>query len=238
MLINLLRFGKLQTILILLLILGIIVLAIVSSTQPQESNTNPTPSGDAVSDRENPKKYAGPLQITTYTPTEDTPLLPGEVAQFLFQFSSPIEEQDLFINITQNNLSNNTTTIEFTSELDVSKTSLLIKTLPIEPASEYTIQIVYEGTKIFEIGYISDRETPNAAPSNNFDLIPYLPYETSTYSLAFFPETNKYNFSFKYDPNSSESTQEQFERAKREATAFIESKGVGINSIVIDWKYR
>jgi hypothetical protein len=233
--------GKLQVFIILLIVLGIIVLAILSLESPSGTPEQPQPSLKPSLNitGNNPKIYPNPLKVTGYTPTENTPLIPGQSPEFVFQFDSAVELKAIGVEMAINDTDGNTRKIDVTSVLDPDRRVLRVKPAEaINPSSEYKLAISYNASKIFDIKYISDRQQPQVVPSNNPQLIQFLPHETDTYILSFFPEINSYNFSFKYNANSDLNTQDQFEAAKREATEFIESNGVDPNSLVITWSYK
>lgn len=240
MIAGLFRFSKVQIFIVLFIILAIVVLAILSLEEQPIPGTTPTSSPSASgSVKQNPVFYSSPVKITSYTPTENTPLVPGQPSEFTYRFNSPVQEQGLSIRITENDSFGEVNNVEFTQNLDSSNTILQIKTInSVSPSSTIKVQIDHRGAKIFAIEYISARTQPAPAPSNNPALIQFLPHQTDSYNLTYLPDTNFYNFSFIYDDSSAESTQEQFEKAKSDAIEFIRSKGIDPDELKINWSYK
>lgn len=240
MITGLFKFSRLQIFIVLFIILAIVVLAILSLEESPTPGTRPSPAPSASGEvKQNPVIYANPIKITSYDPTENMPLIPGQPSEFTYRFNSPVQEQGLSIHITEDDSFGDVNNIAFMQSLDSSGTTLQIKTVSsVSPSSVVKVQINYRGAKIFAIEYISARTQPADAPSNNPALIQFLPYKTDTYNLTYLPETNFYNFSFIYDASSSETTQEQFAKAKLDAIEFIRSKGIDPDDLKINWSYK
>lgn len=79
---------------------------------------------------------------------------------------------------------------------------------------------------------------PTRAPNNNLSLQQYLPYETSNFLLEYDPARNTYLFHFKFRNNTGVSLPDQFDKAKQDAINFIQSKGIDVNSLAIEWLYK
>lgn len=110
---------------------------------------------------------------------------------------------------------------------------------PIASLSEYQIDLLDNSTKkiIRTLRYSSDNEQFQDGNPNNPALKKYLPYETNSFRLTYSNEKDIYIFSFKADPNSTQSIDVQYDRAKAEAIKFIEDKGVSLDSISIEWRF-
>lgn len=182
------------------------------------------------------------VTITKITPEKTSTLKPGERQTLSIEFEKPIS-QDLFkIDMTQKRVTADEPPkpIPFQREL-ISKGRLLriILSEPIIPLSEYSILLINRKTSeaIFETSYLSGELEPTPIKTNNLNLIPFLPYETANYRLIYNQEKNTYIFNFKYNPDSLENLESQYQKAKQDAIKFIESKGINTSTIVIEWRY-
>lgn len=182
------------------------------------------------------------ITVTGASPDRNTIFNPGQQQAFISKFQNPVNLSWLGIKITYKDIyTSKITAIQFNSSLDASGKVLTITTVgPISPDGEYTLSIdnLTKNTNILNVTYLSNSASPIPVSSNNPALIQYLPYEADNYSLDYMPEQNVYVFHFKMNYNSSDDLQTQYQKAKQDATDFIQSKGVDINSIVIQWRYN
>lgn len=202
-------------------------------TAPQVSEVTPTPT-HILKTKD--------VTIVKITPEKTSILKPGEKQTFSIEFEKPIS-LDLFrVDATQKRVTTDEPpkAISFQRELtSISKSLSIILRESILPLSEYTISLTNKKTNetIFEISYLSGELEPTPVQTNNLNLIPFLPYETANYRLIYNKEKNTYIFNFKYNPDSLENLEIQYQNAKQDAIKFIESKGIDVSTIVIKWRY-
>jgi hypothetical protein len=179
------------------------------------------------------------FNIQSITPPKGTILKPNQPLEFDVTFDKPIDISWVGIKLSSGPISaTQLNSTQFKNKVSGDNKTLIITSGPTTPSSQYLLEItnLTKNIKLLSINYPSDTfSTP--APSNNPALSTFLPYETANYKLSFNPDRNVYIFNFKYDTNSSVSIDDQYNQAKTDATAFIQSKGIDINSIVIEWRH-
>lgn len=194
------------------------------------------PIPTAISSRITP--YIHKLTLLSSTPSLSSLLPVGKSQTFSLTFSDLPENIHASITAAPISSPYDTSIVQSTvSTTTGHKTIQFITTSTLLPSTIYTIIISSENTVIFSQPYITERAEITKAPANNSDLKIYLPYETDTYRLSFNQQRNAYIFNFKIVESDPSDIQTQFEKAKSDASAFINSKGVDINSIVIDWRH-
>ena len=122
---------------------------------------------------------------------------------------------------------------------DVDKGGTIITTLTnLTENSVYFLKIIDSATHktIFSASYFTADITPTPIPSNNPLLIPFLPHQELNYSLEYLKDQNLYIFHFIYNPDSTDSIDDQFNNAKNNALQFIKDKGIDPNALTIDWR--
>ncbi len=180
------------------------------------------------------------LSVASFTPETSFPLIPDQNITFKISFNNPVSLSDLSVSLVQEEI--------ITEGVSIVPINLLLenenKTLAVTPQtiikgySEYNLVIKDKsGRELLNETYLSNQPIPTPAASNNLELSNFLPHETSNYRLSYLPSRNIYIFNFIYNPNSSEDLQTQYERAKQQAEEFIESKGINLEEIVIEWRY-
>jgi hypothetical protein len=236
---NLFKFKLTDKALVIPLIFSFILLIVVfgiayiSFTQkPQKTNPIPTTT---------PIVTVSQLSVTHVIPDEPQPLASGIPHTFLIYFSQNISVNEFTINLDYTNITQDnpqTITVPLSLSLFSPKVIEVKATIPIVPQSEYYLTIADKqtGQTLSQTNYLSGDLQPTSVPSNNETLKKYLPYETNSYMLEYLSNQNLYIFHFKYDPSSSLPLDQQYENAKAQAVQFIESKGVDINSIIIDFR--
>ena len=220
-----------------LLLLGIIIALIFLSFQPQKEAkpvVNPTPFPS-------PTLIPVTLTLEKITPDDATTLPAGKPFAFTISFTTPIELNQIDFTLTYtDDFAQNPSPIPvkiIPQKID-QRTISLQTTDPIQPAKEYALTIVNATTNdvLSSTSYPSERPLPTKVPTNNLTLASFLPYETDLYSLIYLENRNIYVFRFKYNADSSVSSDEQFNAAKADAVKFIESKGIDLKTIVIEWR--
>lgn len=182
-------------------------------------------------------------QVLNIDPVKESILTPGQNQIFSIEFSEPIALSSIFVSLKTREIVGEVADykdIEFKQELSDDRKTLLIETKePIATFQNYNLTIFERsGNKLVQATYTSDRDERPRESQNNPDLAQYLPHTTPSYTLSYVPERNLYVFSFSYDETSSESLDSQYEKAQADAIRFIESRGIPISSIVIEWRYK
>lgn len=223
--------GKTLLITLTLLIVLTLLLALRISKPPSKTPFSST----------SPAILSG-LQVTSLSPDKLTALTPGQKQTFKLTFSKPVDFGQIGTEVKFKDFaSDQVSALEYTQSITNQGLTLEITpALPIKPLGEYQIKVIStkENAVIYTASYLTDQPKPTPIASNNPTLVPFLPFETKSYKLSFDSAQNTYIFNFKYDETSSLDLASQYQNAENEATKFIESKGVNINSIVIDWRYH
>ncbi len=182
--------------------------------------------------------YTGLKQLVSAIPAQDVILFPGKKYDFTFVFISPLP-QNIFVSLHSVQIGGTAVkeTVPFTSLLSPDrKTITLTPNKEILPSQQLTLSIADEKTVLFSTTYASERISITSAAANNPELKQYLPYETETFILSFSTRRNSYIFNLKLVENSPSSLEEQYQAAKNQAEAFIQNKGIEINSLSIEWR--
>lgn len=218
----------------ILVLIGIIIAfnARTSSNQPGTQAIFPTPV---------PLIYKS-TTVESVVPPISSVLLAGQKQTFSVNFNTQVSTGSFKILLTSKAFSDSAekeVSIPFTTSITSSGKTLAIQTTNnILPSHSYALIILDSKNRtLLSASYSSGNVEISTAPGNNPELKQYLPYETSTYKLTYNERRNTYIFNLKINSNSQESLIQQFENAKKQAEDFIKSKGIDINSIVIDWRH-
>lgn len=225
----------------ILLIVGVVGAAILSlllfsAQQPQQDTpVVPTPTTAEINrDRQRDK-----LSVEI-SPSISTTLVPGEKQAFSLQFSEPTVQDALNISVTETDLSRDSTPSTSPFSYSVAGVNHILSLAEtIKPYRKYQILIknAASGNTILNVSYLSAAPVETPAATNNLDLIPYLPYETASYALSYNNQTNTYVFNFKYNPNSLDALETQYQKAKQDAIDYIRSKQIDESTLIIEWRY-
>lgn len=179
------------------------------------------------------------LEVTGIIPTKGTVLTPNQPQEISVTANQPVDLSELTIKLLSKNLINDVQIEEqFKPSLSSDNRTIKIKILDsIKPYSQYSLNILSNQKKILEISYLTDKPIPAPVSTNNQGLRQFLPFETETFKLSFDKKRNVYIFNFKYNPNSSDNLDTQYQKAKTKAEIFIKSKGIDLNSIAIEWRF-
>ncbi len=198
-------------------------------------------SGENVPRQEaTPSPQATTEGLVSLSPDENTLLKPGESVVFVARFIKPLNPGDIVITLTRSDLgkdldqivqassafSENNKTVSISFEEEVIKNSRYELVIKNNALNQTLLDRIFISADL-----------PQPIASNNPALIPYLPYETPSFSLIWDPTSGKYVFHFRYNSNNPASPTDQFEEAKQAAIRFIKSKGIDPNKITIEWKY-
>lgn len=224
---------------IILVVVFLVITAInlQNSTIQNRLQLSPTPTV-AMTVTSPPEK----IVVEKAFPFEPQFLTPGKPQIFYIYFRGGVPSMDtIHIDLTSLDIAQDDVPkpVQITT-YKVAQNVLAVKTLdPIQQLSDYTLTITNTdtGEELYSGIYPANELTPTPIASNNPVLERYLPYETTNYALNYLPEKNIYVFDFIYDPNSPDTIEKQFDDAKAAAINFIESKGIDINSIVIEWRH-
>lgn len=216
---------------IVLIIIGILSL---QTKSPPSQSSNTTITNISIS----PKYAYGVIKVI---PDSSSSLLLNQQQQFTISFTSDVSTGLFDIALFRKDLTKDNAFEPVQARITraADRKSLVITSLDtIKSYSEYELRVTDRSTNVLLIkkGYLTDVPSPSSLP-NNLGLVPYLPYETSTFKLSYLKDTNIYVFNFKYNSDSQETLEIQYQKARAEATKFIQSKGVNINTIVIEWRY-
>lgn len=213
----------------------IIVLVIINLIRFKNSSSIPNkPSETTLPAQE--------LKVLRISPEQNTILTPNTYQTFNIQFTSAILQSYFKVLVIRQDVTTDSTpkTEEVITDLTDNNTTLSITLKnPIQGYSSYEINLLSsaDNSPIFKIEYLSDKPQETPAPNNNTQLKQFLPYKTNSYELEYNEDTNIYLFHFIYNSDSSETLDSQYQKAKQAATNFIKSKGIDINSIIIEWRY-
>jgi hypothetical protein len=214
-------------VILVIIVFSILLVSLMQKTTNIQLGPAPTPTPVAAS-------------IERIVPDEPETLTAGVPHTFLVYFNRSVSIQNLTINLTSADITaDNPEKIPVAISISQPSSSIvLIKTKEeIEETSEYDLTVTDEnGTVLASTSYLSGNLQPTKVPTNDQTLKQFLPYSTNSYTLEYLASQNLYVFHFIYDPTNSEDLQQQFQDAKAQAIQFIQSKGVDINSIVIDFR--
>lgn len=183
------------------------------------------------------------ITIDKADPSSSTPLIVGTQPIFTLYFNTAVYKDQVTIVLQKKNIIQDTqySKIQFYSDFSSDNKSLRVKmgeTVADNTAYYLEISDTRTKTTLFSNTYSSASPPPTFIPSNNLSLSQFLPYETSSYTLVYNTYQNLYVMHFIYNPDSADSPDTQFEKAKADATAFIKSKGIDINSIKIEFSRK
>jgi methionine-rich copper-binding protein CopC len=226
---------------VLLVIVGLILFSSKKSKSP-----TPIPSAAPTSSATSTPVKANPIifNVVTVDPADGSLLNAGQKQKFNITFDQPIQTNWVTVQLTAKNTTSDQsspTTVNYTESMaSDSRTLTISSSETIGPNFDYEL-VVKNATNsnltLLDAHYTAGEPAPSPAANNNPALQQYLPYETQNYLLSYSKEQNVYVFNFKYDPNSSVDLNTQYDQAKDEATRFIQSKGIDVNSIVIQWRH-
>lgn len=181
------------------------------------------------------------LILLQVSPSSDTLLLPQTKQTFTLTFSLPVSASEISVVATEQIVvTNQQQKIALLLKQNSSSKTLTTSPIAVKPYAQYTLVVLQKATgkTLAGVSYQTLPPQPTRAPTNNLFLSQYLPYETETYRLSYWKEKNVYVFNFKYNPSSSDDTQTQFEKAQNDAKTFIQSKGIPLDSIIINWLFH
>jgi hypothetical protein len=190
------------------------------------------------------KKQTLRRDITTIFVREVSPpptqtLVAGQLQKFTVTLDASVDVGKLRINIVSSPPSDisSQSPVPFTKgfsgrKLEISTTQTTL------PVTTYTITLAYNDKVILQQSYLSSPEAPTPVANNNVSLSQFLPYETLNYLLEYNKGRNIYIVHVRYDPNSKKDLTTQFNDAKSNANNFIESRGVDLKSIVIEYIFK
>jgi hypothetical protein len=181
------------------------------------------------------------ISISRIIPSVPLPLTPGLPYSFTVYFSIPVSPTAVSFTLTSSSLYGDKAakTVKLSVTPENSNKRYIVKTLePIQPYSEYILRVNSAQTKkeVYRKGFLTKDVLPTPVSTNNLSLAAYLPHRTASYSLEYFVNRNVYIFHFIYNSDLPTGAEAQFDAAKADAIKFIQSKGIDINSIVIEWR--
>ncbi|MBI2022340.1 hypothetical protein HYS97_00610 [Candidatus Daviesbacteria bacterium] len=230
-------------ILIILIVLISVALMVLSfKGSPPKTTTQPSPyPKEASLERPFEIDFNSDPIVGEITPPKDTILLPGQILTIEISIETT-QPESLEINIRSKDVIKENQDLsleEFDKSFDFASKKLAVRLKsPIKPLHQYNINIRQGNKELLNLTYFSDKVLPQIQPKINLELYQYLPYETDSYTLNYVQLRNTYVFSFNYNPNSKKTLDQQFEEAKQDAIEFIESKGINVNDIPIEWNYH
>lgn len=220
-----------------IILLGIVITIAVFSIRSSGQDAEETPQHIT---QEQQEKQMQSISVTRLFPEENVTLIAGTSPIFTMYFNAPVNDELLTFSLIP---TDNTQNIPPTRLRIINSTNERISVQTqgaIQPYNQYAfvVQDKLSGRTLKTQIYYVGLPQPTSLPQNNEALKAFLPYETDTYSLEYLASRNVYLFHFKYNPNNPEQNDVQFENAKTQATQFIESKGINLSSITIEWQYK
>lgn len=181
------------------------------------------------------------IRVERIIPDKNVTLQPGQKQSFLVEFASPITNTSVQVGIFQKNITRDEGAKLISSESSLGnggRTLTATLNSSVLPLSQYDFLIVDKSNNalVFKTSFLSAEEQPSPIQANNKALIPFLPHETPSYRLSYLESRNVYVFNFKYNPDSPDNLLTQYEQAKQDAASFIQSKGIDMSTIVIEWR--
>lgn len=238
---NLLNLLKSKTGLLLLasiFLVGIVILFLVlifrqPATTPK---TQPSPTNTPV------RALGNYPEVLNIQPSELAILTAGVNQVFTITLKTPITPSKTTITLTKQNYTTNQNASSTPITISYSSDASIITVTPkenIEAFSQYVLTITDSPTNtILLLATYNSRDIkPTKPQNNNLQLKSFLPHETTSYKLSFNELRGVYVFNFKINPNSTANLNAQYESAKKEAEDFIKSKGIDLNTIVIEWRH-
>lgn len=229
--------------LFLIVALGLLILVLFSAllfrkTTKEVIEVSPSPTTTAFTPTPIPE--IGDAKVLGIEPTEQTPLIPGNIQIFNIQLDKPIEDSTFNVQLIEKDLTEDLEDKKIEVKKSIQESIIRIETvLPIQAYSRYTLTITTSrGQQLFSVSYLSDKPVASPAINNNLILADFLPYLTDSYSLRYSADDNLYIFSFKYNEYDLNTLEKQFDKAKASAEKFIKEKGINLNSIKIEWRYH
>lgn len=231
-----------KKVLIISIFTFILMLAFLISIVLPKPNNKTNNNIPLFQPKETPTISSNPqeIRVINIQPPLNTALKPDQTQIFQITFNKPINMQQIQVSLHKKNITNNNPPelVNFDSVIKENDLFIAPKELIIGYGDyEITIIDINTNMQIFKASYLSDKNELTPAPKNNPDLIPFLPYETTGYRLSYNKSRNIYVFNFKYNPNSTDKLDTQYEKAKQDAKNYIQSKGINPTSIIIEWRY-
>jgi hypothetical protein len=228
----------------ILIIIGVVALLLVfiALSLSQKSSSQEDQGVSSPSATPTLSQNLNTTVINNVSPSEGTTLETGKVQTFTIYLGKPLVIGQIKIilksyDYTKDNIF--VSDVPFKATFTAHNVIEVRTTNPIVPHTTYLLQMttLTDNKVVLNLTYSSQlAASPTPVQNNNDALIPYLPHETDNYKLSYFAAQNMYVFNFKYDSSSDLNIIDQFNQAKQDAINFIQSKGIDINSIVIDWR--
>lgn len=183
------------------------------------------------------------VYVSSISPSESTPLSVGNPQLFTLVLSEKLALEQVNIQMTRIDITKDNTseTIPIALDKESSGDRLMIKTQDsIKPFSRYDLLVSdkHTGSVIYRASFNTIEPYPSPNANNDPTLRNTLPYQTKNYRLEYLDSRNIYVFHFIFDSSSNLNADTQFENAKNDALKYIDSRGVNIDSIVIEWRYN
>jgi len=221
---------------ILIMIIVTIAYSILTG-KPKASDsiiTTPTPTSQQGSSSQ------ADIQIDKVIPDEPAMLDSEKPATFFVYFHSKTNPSNVDFNLSYIDLTQDNPPKIVKLQVNSSAGNVVQLTTgePILQQADYTLTITdRQSNKTLFSGIYPSRDIPpTPVPTNNSLLKRYLPYDTSTYTLVYVPEKNLYVSHLKWNPDLPDTYDVQFQSAKTDALNFIQSKGIDISTVVIEWR--
>lgn len=188
-----------------------------------------------------PLLYNTPEVLKT-EPSYVQSLIPGQIQKFTITFTDSISDKPLQSFLTTRSITNQSDSLKhvsISSQLVSGGEILEIRTNEdILPSQEYSLTVIDEdGQTLVSATYTSSSIAVSPVKNNNQELRNYLPHETNNYRLIYLESTNTYIFNFKANSSSPDSYIDQYNQAKSDAEEFIRSRGIDLNSIIVEWRH-
>lgn len=228
-----------KTLVLIILITLILIALAVLSLRGKSGMPEKTPIPSVLNLPIDDKNEIKDPVVVQITPPSNSVINAGAKQTFNIAFSQNINLNSLIVALKSQEFgaSEGYQNVEFSKNVSGNNLILTLSN-PTLPSSKYNL-VIYtsQGVKLLQTTYASSREQ-NQAENNNPELSAFLPHKTNSYALNYVPDRGIYVFSFNFNTYSTDSSEVQYENAKKDAEDFIKSHGIDPNSIEIEWRYH
>lgn len=222
---------------VLITILGIFIMLRKSSIPRSQVPKSTNPSAPLTSPTIGGSQSLDTIAVLSIDPDGSNELSPATTPQFTVVFNQP-PPSNISILLTESDPTKDVLPTSVKYERLVQGDSLKISPIKNIPSGmRYSLKIGSGVKTLLEQDYKVGFPPEVPSTENSQILKDFLPYETVSYRLVYDSNKNSYVFHFKYNENSPDSLETQFEAAKKAAVSFIKAKGLDVNSVTIEWKY-
>jgi hypothetical protein len=157
---------------------------------------------------------------------------------FSLTFDAPVSTQRVRVHLFRSSVASDDCPVEVVPSVEARGATFLVTTPDeVGPLDRYEL-FVYDGVTGATVFTLAG-DAPNVSclkpiAANNTALARHLPVTTRNYTLSYDRELNLYRFRFIFDGSDLDLDQ-QMANARRDARAFITSRGIALDSVIIEW---